>query len=543
MAKVFLISLVVVTITVTPFISYEPFNLPKFFLLSTVAFGFLLSRYSLEILSFTYHTSGTLFIVIMSFFIYSVTILFTSPTPIYLQLFGANGRNTGFILYLVLLIIFTLTYTFRDFKFYQQLINSLVIAGILNAIYGVLQYLQLDPFNWTNRYNPVFGFFGNPNFQSAFMGITAASIWALFFGSKSKIRKRALLFFLAGLNFFIIISTDSQQGIIVYVVGLLIVTFIFTFKTPQLKKYSKYIGLGILFFSIIAVLDILQKLPWSSLLYKASVSERGDLWRAAWGMAVKNPLTGVGFDGYGYFYREYRDLSAITERGVGLTSNSAHNVFLDILTNGGFPLLIIYLILMILVLKSAYVGIRSTNDYDQTLTALVASWICYHLQAIISINQIGIAFWGWALGGAVIGYEKLSRNKQEPYVSTKVIGIGKIIIKSTIGVIIGALISAPSLLADVKFRTAIDSKQIELVLDSAYRWPQSPERMFQVAALFRQNELLDLSAQVARNATVRFPRSYENWELLISLSNVSEIEKKQALRQMRTLDPLNPLIK
>ena len=152
MAKVFLISLVVVTITVTPFISYEPFNLPKFFLLSTVAFGFLLSRYSLEILSFTYHTSGALFIVIMSFFIYSVTVLFTSPTPIYLQLFGANGRNTGFILYLVLLIIFTLTYTFRDFKFYQQLINSLVIAGILNAIYGVLQYLQLDPFNWTNRY-------------------------------------------------------------------------------------------------------------------------------------------------------------------------------------------------------------------------------------------------------------------------------------------------------------------------------------------------------------------------------------------------------
>ena len=541
--KLFLISLVVVTIAVTPLTSYEPFNSPKFFLLSIIAFGFLLATSNREILTFAFRTNKSLFLVIALIFTHSVIVLFTSQTPFYLQLFGADGRNTGFILYMILLISLILTYLFRNIKFYQQLINSLIIAGVLNAIYGVLQYLQLDPFNWTNRYNPVFGFFGNPNFQSAFMGITAVSIWALFFGEESKIRKRILLLFLAGLNFFIIISTDSQQGIIVYGAGLLIVIFIFTLKTPKFKKYAKYIGLGTLFSGIIAVLDIFQKLPWGSSLYKASVSERGDLWRAAWGMAVENPLTGIGFDGYGYFFREYRDLSAITERGVSITSNSAHNVFLDVLTNGGFPLLIIYLILLILVLKSAFTSIKNTHHYDPILTALVTSWICYHLQAIISINQIGIAIWGWVLGGAVLGYEQLSANKKEPYILTKGIKKGKIIIKSAIGVIVGALISAPPLLADTNFRTAIDSKQIELVLDSAYRWPQSPERMFKVAALFRQNNLLDLSAQVARNATVRFPRSYENWELLISLSNVSEVEKKQALSQMRAIDPLNLLLK
>jgi hypothetical protein len=67
--------------------------------------------------------------------------------------------------------------------------------------------------------------------------------------------------------------------------------------------------------------------------------------------------------------------------------------------------------------------------------------------------------------------------------------------------------------------------------------------MFQVAALFRQNDLLDLSAQIAKDATSLFPRSYENWELLTTLSNLSVIEKNQAYSQMRKLDPLNQTIR
>jgi O-antigen ligase len=88
---------------------------------------------------------------------------------------------------------------------------------------------------------------------------------------------------------------------------------------------------------------------------------------------------------------------------VGTTSNSAHNVYLDILANGGFPLLLIYLSLLVLVLKSAYIGMKRSKNYDPIFTALVASWICYQLQAVISINQIGVVAWGWVLSGAVLG--------------------------------------------------------------------------------------------------------------------------------------------
>jgi len=465
------------------------------------------------------------------------------PTLITQQLFGVNGRNTGFILYIILLALLISTYVFCTHKFYYRLVISLIITGLLNTVYGILQYFGLDPFNWTNPYNPVFGFFGNPNFQSAFLGLASAPIWALFFDSTIVKRKRFLLLFLASLNLMIIISTSSQQGVIVFVAGFFIVLLVAVVKLPRISKYAKYVGLSTLLIATLAVLDILQKLPWRSILYKESVSNRGDLWRAAWNMAVEYPLTGVGFDGYGYFYRQYRDLTAIVERGVGTTSNSAHNVYLDILANGGFPLLLIYLSLLVLVLKSVYIGMTRSKNYDPIFTALVASWICYQLQAVISINQIGVAAWGWVLSGAVLGYERISRSNQKETEHVKHEKIRKVFFGATAGVVFGALIASPPILADTNFRSALDSKQIESVLDSAYKWPQTPETMFQVAAIFRQNNLLDLSAQVAKDATTLFPRSYENWELLTTLSNLSEIEKNQAYSQMRKLDPLNQTIK
>jgi O-antigen ligase len=541
--KIFLATLIVATIAITPYTSYEPFNSPKFFLISILACGFLFLLLFRGSFKNFYDSSRSVFILTVLFLVQSLIVLFIGPTLITQQLFGANGRNTGFILYIILLALLVSTYVFCTHKFYYRLVISLIITGLLNTVYGILQYFGLDPFNWTNPYNPVFGFFGNPNFQSAFLGLASAPIWALFFDSTIVKRKRYMLIFLASLNLIIIISTSSQQGLIVFVAGFFIVLLAVVVKLPRVSKYAKYIGLSTLLIATLAVLDILQKLPWRSILYKESVSNRGDLWRAAWNMGVEYPLTGVGFDGYGYFYRQHRDLTAIVERGVGTTSNSAHNVYLDVLANGGFPLLVIYLSLLALVLKSAYIGMKRSKNYDPIFTALVASWICYQLQAVISINQIGVAAWGWVLSGAILGYERISRSNQKETEYVKHEKGNKVFFGATAGVVFGALIAVPPILADTNFRSALDSKQIELVLDSAYKWPQSPETMFQVAALFRQNDLLDLSAQIAKDATSLFPRSYENWELLTTLSNLSVIEKNQAYSQMRKLDPLNQTIR
>jgi hypothetical protein len=294
---------------------------------------------------------------------------------------------------------------------------------------------------------------------------------------------------------------------------------------------------------IVTVLDILQRTPWSSFLYKYSVSNRGDLWRAAWRMAVDNPIFGVGFDGYEYFYRQYRDSISIIERGDATTSNSAHNVFLDILTNGGFPLLILYILLIGLVIKSLIKVQRKLNSYDPIFTALAGSWTCYQVQSLISINQIGIAVWGWVLGAAIIAYEKSLSNDFSAGTFQKTVKTGVASVVQIIGVILGIIISIPPYLADTNFRAAIDSRKIDLVLNSAYKWPQSPQRMYQVAALFKQNEILDTSESVAKDCVAKFPRSYDSWQLLSTLSTLSVDDRNKAVEKMKELDPNNPNIK
>ena len=539
----FLTGLVLSTITVTPLTSFDPFNSAKLIVVTSLSVclaGYLLVKVNL-LQIYKFYKVET--ILISGFFIQSVLVLFTSPTASTLQLFGIDGRNTGFIFYISLLILFISTLAIIDKNLTKYLIFTLIFVGLLNALYGSIQFFNLDPFNWSNPYNRVFGFFGNPNFQSAFMGITSAGLWALIFKPAITKTLRVLIGLSLILTLFIIIVSNSLQGIIVYALGLIIALYFQILNRVRLKKFLPYFSVITIAAFIVTVLDILQRTPMRSFLYKDSVSARGDLWRAAWRMAVDNPILGVGFDGYEYFYRQYRDSVSIIERGEATTSNSAHNVFLDILTSGGFPLLILYILLIGFVIKSLIKAQRKLNSYDPIFTALAGSWICYQVQSLISINQIGIAVWGWVLGAAIIAYEKSLSNDFSAGTFQKTVKTGVASVVQSVGVILGIIISIPPYLVDTNFRAAIDSRKIDLVLNSAYKWPQSPQRMYQVAAIFKQNEILDTSESVAKDCVAKFPRSYESWQLLSTLSTLSMDDRNKAIEKMKELDPNNPNIK
>ena len=326
----FLTGLVLSTITVTPLTSFDPFNSAKLIAVTSLSIcllGYLLIKVNFLQIYKAYKVETLL---ISAFVMQAILVLLTSPTALTLQLFGIDGRNTGFIFYISLIILFISTLVIVDKNLTKYLIFTLIFVGLLNALYGTIQFFNLDPFNWSNPYNRVFGFFGNPNFESAFMGITSAALWALIF--KPAITKilRVFIGLSLILTLSIIIVSDSIQGIIIYALGLIIALYFQISNQMRLKKFLPYFALVTIAAFIVTVLDILQRTPWSSFLYKGSVSNRGDLWRAAWRMAVDNPIFGVGFDGYEYFYRKYRDSISIIERGDATTSNSAHNVFLDI---------------------------------------------------------------------------------------------------------------------------------------------------------------------------------------------------------------------
>jgi hypothetical protein len=50
-----------------------------------------------------------------------------------------------------------------------------------------------------------------------------------------------------------------------------------------------------------------------------------------------------------------------------------------------------------------------SKKYDPIFVAISVGWLGYQLQSLISINQIGLAIWGWVLTGALIAYERNTR--------------------------------------------------------------------------------------------------------------------------------------
>jgi O-antigen ligase len=165
---------------------------------------------------------------------------------------------------------------------------------------------------------------------------------------------------------------------------------------------------------VFGLLGALQIGPLAKIIYKDSVSLRGEYWNAGLNMAQTHLFSGVGFDSYGDWYRLSRRASALVRPGPETVSNTAHNVLIDIFAFGGLPLLIFYLAIMGTVLHSIIRHALRSQAFDYVFVSLVGAWLCFQLQSVISINQIGLAVWGWVLGAAIVSYERIKRVGSSP---------------------------------------------------------------------------------------------------------------------------------
>jgi hypothetical protein len=225
--------------------------------------------------------------------------------------------------------------------------------------------------------------------------------------------------------------------------------------------------------------------------------------------------------------------------GSDAMTDSAHNVFLDISSAGGFPLLVIYLFLVGLTVVAAIKVIRRNKEFDVAFTAVLAVWVAYLAQSIISINQLGLALWGWVLMGSIIGYEINTREK------TEIIKVKSTYATSAIslGLILGLSIGIPLMVADATFRSTVKSGDVLKIEASIRQWPQSVTRMTYVAEILREGKLPERSIVIAREAVKFNPMNYEAWRELSLQPNASEQERDKALTTMKKLDPYNPNLK
>jgi O-antigen ligase len=542
--SIFLVGFFLAVLIVTPYSVMDPINLPKMSVLGVLGFtllGALINRPAL----FKTKIQKLLVIFTGLFISHGVLILLFSGRTISQGFYGISGRNTGFLTYLCLAAVLLTAAQISTSTFIRMYLFVFIVIGLILTLYGMIQNAGLEPFPYINIYgNNVFGTFGNPNFQSAFMGIFGALLFALALNERKSLIKRIIPGLLSLTTIYGVFVTNSWQGFFNLAAGIGIAIILSLFRLNQVKMGKALLSLGIVA-GIVVLLGLLNQGPLASALEKASLTARRFYWEAAVRMFVDRPLFGVGWDGFGDWYRRARTASAISFN-PGLTSDSAHSVPLDIASSGGFPLLLLYLALVILGVFSVIRVVKKRSHLTVNFIAVVAAWGSYQAQSLISINQIGLGVIGWSLLGLIIGYsnyegdlEQVSEEQNSKLRiknSTKSFSITSLV-GPLAGFIVGCLVSIPPFIAANKFYEGMKTSDARVIYANGYLKPLDLRRMIYTGSILERNRFYKESLAIAQTATRNFPDSFEAWTFLASLTNATDVDKNLAKSEMDRLDP------
>ena len=531
--QIILLTIASTSLIVLPWLKLDSTNLPKFVTLISGGFACLITI-TLSLKKILSSEFKNITIIYFSFILVSTCVILFADLEGSTQLFGRLGRNTGYISYISLFSILIITSIISTKILQKKFLILTFSVTSMSLLLGYLQFLDISPIRNISDFGKVVGFFSNVNFHSAFLGILLSTLLPYLLWKSTSSLSKMLVFILLFLGVGQILISESIQGLLIFLISSSITFGLFLRASKPFKILVPYIivNLTVLFMGFIALQN---KGPLASFIYEASIKARGDYWAAGWKMTTLHPWFGVGFDGYSDWYRRTRTLESVLSSNKDVTTDAAHNVFLDISSSGGFPLLLIYLILVIYTLISAIRVLKRSREFNAPFVAIFAGWVAYQVQSLISINQLGLAIWGWVLTGLIIGYEINTREAQDQ--SSPLAGVRGLKTKALSGFLIGAVIAVVPFYASFKMQKGFDSADVQKLRTASVSWPFEIKTMIDSAEIFRLNGYNDISLEIARLAVDNFPEYFDAWYLLSIQPNATLEEKDSSLIQLRRLNP------
>lgn len=524
---------------------FEPFIFSKFLLLvltGAMALGFLIPHYPLlkKMPAFTF---------LNLFFLAWFLVLVIRSEVIHTSTFGVQGRNMGFLSYLSLAAISMYLASVSSETLLRRIVFIFSIATSGLGLYGFLQILKLDPFDWKLVYQGIIGNLGNPNFMSVMGALFGASMvfWSLQSKQSLPLKTTSVLgLFLSAATIYF---SRSTQGWIVLLIAVSPLAFL------KIQRLSKFVSK--LFLVVVAAgatllgMAIFQVGPLSSLVYQQSLSYRADFWRIAWKMAEDNPIFGVGIDRYQNFYREYKTLEQVRAVGAEDFSDSAHNLYLHFAATGGFLLAGLLLALNIFVAYRFIVAMRKSQASLDRVALIFGVWLGIQAQSLISVDYPSIALWGWVFAGLGVGlsYRGL---EQQPKGAQKLGSkyLGQFVWIAASATTLAFLIPAASAQSDLKigFYAYVAKGDLEAIqIKSDYlkkiesKDSRNPTLPILAADSLFQDEAFGASAEAARRAIAIDSHDYRSWWFLASsLEKLNRREEALNARQKTVeLSPFN----
>jgi len=328
--------------------------------------------------------------------------LVTSPN-FYKSLIGAQGRNNGVLTYFFFVLIAYLASQRFTSGELPKLLWALTGLGLIETIYNVLQLAKIDPIKWNNPYGFILGTLGNSDFAAALLAICSiATMWLIALNHKHKPVALGLAA-LVLIELIVMVQSDVRQSLVLFLFGLSVIVY---FELSKRSQRFSIVWIGLVCIGgFTAVLGALQIGPLTKFVFKESITFRGDYWRGAWRMFTDNPVFGVGLGNYGDYFNRYRDGIQVARRGPAVGSDVAHSMPLDFLAMGGLLLGLAYLLLISLSVYCVMRKIKQSTGDEKRVGLVVFSLLgSYLLQSFISIDQIGLAVWGWIFIGLALSF-------------------------------------------------------------------------------------------------------------------------------------------
>lgn len=527
----------IVTLGFSTNFTYDPFHNVKLILLGFFA-GIAIAGVISRIKGYGVQPYKIQLAIGLAFLLGLINPMLFANSPLSQQIYGVSGRSLGFLHYFFLLCILLWASVSNAEILTRNFLKIVVVTGIAESLYGVIQYLGIDPIQWENDSDWIFGTFGNPNFLSAFIGMSVCVSGFLFF-SNLGLMWRIINGINICLGILCIAISSSIQGLMLVVIGIFSLTLFYGFSKSRLWGLIILITGSIS--GIISVLALLQKGPLAPLLYQDSTTFRGDYWRAGVKMAREHLFTGVGLDSYVDYYRQYRDITAANRRGLDMYSDNAHNLLIDLAANGGLFLVITYLLIIIVVSYSVIQYYRATSHRKLEDFALPMLWIVFQVQTLVSINVSSVAIWGWIAGGLLISRNSINKlGFEEKGLKGQKFSRGKYKFKFSPIVLplVFATMVTPILVKDVELSRALSGQSGPRLQEVVSSWPRSCFLMAKAEGAYSYLGDSGTSLAISLLSVQSNDRCFNSYRNISENLISNESQQKLAIKKMRELDPL-----
>jgi O-antigen ligase len=528
--KFIIYSTVVVTLVATPNFNKDALIIPKVIILFCSAL--LIFPYLLISIKVKNGQRLTNIFVLLSllFVIQLVFAMAFSDAPIEQQIFGRTGRGLGFITIFSLIIVSLSCAIFVKKLDQKTLLTGLAVSGALSVTYAIFQSFGLDFFPWDSKTNGVIGTLGNPNFVSSFAAMSILPSLVSMEGMRRAKLYQLLLFLLF---IFGIYRAQSTQGYLNLVITFTIFAMMFIWYRHKLFFSVVFVMFLISIFFV--VLGFLNNGPLSKTIYKVSVQSRGEFWQSALNTANANPIFGVGLDSFGDYSLLFRE-----QKVIGEYTDSAHNYILDLAVIGGYPLALLYILIVFITLLSFFKLQESLGVFNPTIAALFAVFVVFQAQSLISPINIPILIWGMVINGSIIG---LASSKERIDYSVSKETKTKLNLLSLTSLFICLVIIFPFFNSDRLQLLAMNKGDGDLAIKVAKMYPESVVRYSTLTRALLDSGLSAPALDLARSAVEFNPNSPALWALLLINPAAPIAERREAKAKLLILDPLNDEVK